>query len=79
MFPTFENYVNQFRIFKNDVEDVLFYCDDDEVLTDLCQEDSSCRLESYSVPNHCVEDITYLIDGEENTDLKYSESIICRI
>tara|TARA_B100000965_G_C19466022_1_gene701909 strand:- start:76 stop:1041 length:966 start_codon:yes stop_codon:yes gene_type:complete len=71
VFPTFENYVNQFRIFKNDVQDVLFYCADDEVLSGLCQEDSTCRLESYSVPNHCVEDgITYLIDGEDKYRLE---------
>ena len=56
---------------KNDVEDVLFYCDDDKVLSDLCQEDSTCRLESYSVPNHCVEDgVTYLIDGESKHRLE---------
>ena len=71
VFPTYENYVNQFRIFKNDVEDVLFYCGDDEVLSNLCQEDSTCRLESYSVPNHCVEDgITYLIDGDDKYRLE---------
>ena len=71
VFPTYENYVNQFRIFKNDVEDVLFYCDDDKVLSDLCQEDSTCRLEAYSVPNHYVEGgITYLIDGEDKHRLE---------
>ena len=29
VFPTFENYVDQFRIFKDDVSDTLIFCDED--------------------------------------------------
>lgn len=71
VFPTFENYVDQFRIFKNDVKDVLFYCSDDKVLSKLCEEVSSCRLKSYGTPNHSIENgITYLIDGEDKFRLE---------
>jgi UDP-N-acetylmuramate: L-alanyl-gamma-D-glutamyl-meso-diaminopimelate ligase len=36
VFPTFENYVEQFRIFANMVSDTLIYCDGDENLTSVC-------------------------------------------
>jgi len=39
VFPTFENYVEQFRIFANLVTDggALIYCADDKVVTDVCE------------------------------------------
>ena len=35
VFPTFERYVDQFRIFKNMVADTLIYCEEDEKLEKL--------------------------------------------
>ncbi len=39
VFPTFENYVEQFRIFINQLpaDGVLVYCKEDEVVKDLCE------------------------------------------
>jgi UDP-N-acetylmuramate: L-alanyl-gamma-D-glutamyl-meso-diaminopimelate ligase len=71
VFPTFDNYVDQFRIFKNDVKDVLFYCQDDRVLSDLCQEGAKCKMEEYTTPKYSIENgITYLLDGEYKTALQ---------
>ena len=71
VFPTFDNYVHQFRTFKDDVKDVLFYCKDDTVLSNLCQEDSTCRLEGYTTPSYDINNgITYLLDGEHKIALK---------
>lgn len=64
VFPTFENYVEQFRIFRNDVSEKLFYCADDEHLKKLCNKPSSCQNIAYTTPKHIIEKgITYLIDG----------------
>ena len=40
VFPTFENYIDQFRIFRDliEPEGCLFYCNEDPVLRDLCNE-----------------------------------------
>lgn len=89
VFPTFENYVQQFRIFKNDVKEVLFYCSDDKVLASLCREESSCRVEEYSIPEHTIENgVTYLrskndkvklqIFGEHNLQNLNAARLICQ-
>jgi len=89
VFPTFENYVQQFRIFKNDVKEVLFYCSDDKVLASLCREESSCRVGEYSIPEHTIENgVTYLrskndkvklqIFGEHNLQNLNAARLICQ-
>jgi UDP-N-acetylmuramate: L-alanyl-gamma-D-glutamyl-meso-diaminopimelate ligase len=55
VFPTFEMYVEQFRIFKNMVKDTLIYCSEDEELNKLAQEDTNCKLIPYSTPKHTIE------------------------
>ena len=52
VFPTFENYVDQFRIFKNLISDCIIYCKDDQELNKLIGEGRNCKTISYSTPNH---------------------------
>ena len=64
VFPTFENYVEQFRIFKNDVTDSLIYCQDDSELVALSKESSDCTWIGYSTPENYIKNgITFLKDG----------------
>ncbi len=70
VFPTFENYVEQFRIFKEDVKEVLIYCETDEVLSKLANEKSKCRLKAYATPPHEIENgVSYLVDDNERIPL----------
>tara|TARA_B100001971_G_C18213308_1_gene552169 strand:+ start:396 stop:1718 length:1323 start_codon:yes stop_codon:yes gene_type:complete len=55
VFPTFKMYVDQFRIFKNMVEDILFYCSEDEELNKLAKEETKCKLVPFSTPEHKIE------------------------
>jgi len=66
VFPTFEIYVDQFRIFKNMITETLIYCSEDKELNKLTKEDSKCKLVSYSTPNHEIHDG---ITSVENTEL----------
>lgn len=71
VFPTFENYVDQFRIFKNDISEKLFYYANDEYLQKLSNEPSGCQKTPYDTPNHIIENgITYLIEGSNRIPLK---------
>ena len=70
VFPTFENYVEQFRIFKEDVKEVLIYCETDEVLNKLANEKSECRLKAYVTPPHEIDNgVSYLVDGNDRIPL----------
>jgi len=66
VFPTFEMYVDQFRIFKNMVSGTLIYCNEDEELKKLCTEKTACALIPYTTPKHSIENGITSID---NTDL----------
>ena len=44
VFPNFDMYVDQFRIFKNMVTDTLIYCSEDEELNKLAKEGANCQL-----------------------------------
>jgi UDP-N-acetylmuramate: L-alanyl-gamma-D-glutamyl-meso-diaminopimelate ligase len=44
VFPTFEMYVDQFRIFKNMVSETLIYCSADEQLNQLAKEETNCKI-----------------------------------
>jgi len=60
VFPTFEIYLEQFRIFRDDVEECLIYFEEDEHLKDLANEGASCRLKGYKTHEHRIEDgVTY--------------------
>ena len=60
VFPTFENYVDQFRRFIQLIEPKghLIYCREDEVLRDLAESTSSEELIklSYGIPEHTIKD-----------------------
>jgi len=59
VFPTFENYVEQFRIFANLVSDegVLIYCKDDKVVDEVClSAKTSLRKIPYTLPDFSIVD-----------------------
>jgi len=67
VFPTFDNYIDQFRIFKNMITESLIYCEDDDELRNLVKEQSKCRLVSYSTPEYNIKNGISIIN---NTPLK---------
>lgn len=70
VFPTFENYVDQFRIFKDDVSDTLIYCNEDAQLRKLANEGASCRLQGYRTPSYSIENgISYWHGMKANVPL----------
>jgi UDP-N-acetylmuramate: L-alanyl-gamma-D-glutamyl-meso-diaminopimelate ligase len=72
VFPTFESYVEQFKIFIETIEPngCLIYCDEDEVLKQVVADDkSNIKHIPYNLPPYQITDgITSII----NTDGKYS-------
>ena len=74
VFPTFENYVDQFRIFIELVEEggELIYCAEDAVLKKLAEE-TPCKGKKipYGMPKHSIENgITFIQETEEKIQLK---------
>ncbi len=65
VFPTFENYVEQFSIFVNLIEPSgsLVYCEKDEQVKKVCEKArTDIKKFPYSIPEHCIKNgITYLI------------------
>jgi UDP-N-acetylmuramate: L-alanyl-gamma-D-glutamyl-meso-diaminopimelate ligase len=74
VFPTFENYVDQFRIFIDLVSKNghLIYCENDPVLKELCEGHSaSIHKHSYSTHPHRIENgITYLLNNGKQYPLQ---------
>lgn len=73
VFPTFENYTDQFRIFIDLIENngTLIYNKEDEVLTSLVK-DAPEGIEKipYTIPEHVIDEgITYLTLNEQNIKL----------
>ena len=72
VFPTFENYIEQFKIFIDLIEPNgnLIYCSNDKVLEEVCSSSSNTKISKwpYSIPNYeIINGLTYLIDN----DIKY--------
>jgi len=65
VFPTFDMYVDQFRIFKNMVTDKLIYCSQDEELNKLAKEKTNCQLTSYTTPIHSIHNGITTVDNTE--------------
>ena len=65
VFPTFEMYVDQFRIFKNMVKDTLIYCSEDEEIDKLAKEECKCKLVTYSTPEHKIKEGISSVEGTE--------------
>lgn len=70
VFPTFENYIKQFHIFAESIQDngALIYCQEDENLNNMVNSNNYlCQLIPYSTHNHIIEKSnTLLIDDENN-------------
>ena len=52
VFPTFEIYIDQFRIFKDMISDTLIYCSEDMEINKLVIEPTKCKLIPYSTLEH---------------------------
>lgn len=54
VFPSFKNYIEQFRIFKNTVIDKLIYFEEDIELQKLMNEKINCVKVGYQTPQHII-------------------------
>lgn len=74
VFPTFENYVEQFTMFVDLIRKngKLIYCIDDPEVKKVAEEaDSDITLLPYSIPPHVIEDgVTYLLTDAGKIPLK---------
>jgi UDP-N-acetylmuramate: L-alanyl-gamma-D-glutamyl-meso-diaminopimelate ligase len=74
VFPTFENYVEQFRIFIDLMEKTgtLIYNEEDEILKDLVlSSGKKIKKIPYALPAHRIsKGTTYLVSGNDETPLK---------
>lgn len=74
VFPTFENYVEQFKIFIDLIEPngTLVYCKaDGEVKKLALQTKNKIKLQPYAVPKHKIENgITFLVAGKNKVPLQ---------
>ena len=84
VFPNFEMYVDQFRIFKNMVMDTLIYCSEDEELNKLAKEGANCQLIPYTTPIHnilngitTVNDTELIIFGNHNLQNLNAAKLVC--
>jgi len=84
VFPTFEMYIDQFRIFKNMVADTLIYCLEDKELCKLTEEKTKCKLIPYSTPIHdinngitSIEGTKLLIFGTHNLQNLNAAKLVC--
>ncbi|MDI1354770.1 MAG: Mur ligase family protein [bacterium] len=74
VFPTFENYVLQFKKFISLIEPngSLVYCSEDKVLKEICNPANNSKIyfTPYAVPKHEIEDgVTFLIVDEKRVPL----------
>lgn len=95
VFPTFDNYVEQFRIFIDKIEDggTLIYCGNDEVLNETAQHTPGHNLtkQAYGIPPHEIangtttllrEDgrrVPLLVFGDHNLMNMEGARMICEI
>ncbi len=85
VFPTFEMYIDQFRIFKNMIADTLIYCSEDRELCKLTEEKTKCKLIPYSTPTHdinngitSIEETELLIFGNHNLQNLNAAKLVCK-
>ena len=75
VFPTFEEYVEQFRIFVNMVPDggSLIYCADDPEVSKICSEITRAIYKfPYHLPEYLIEDgTTFLIDNSDEGQVRH--------
>lgn len=74
VFPTFDNYLEQFRIFVNRIPEngCLVYCENDPEVKKIAENsESACKIIPYSAPEHTIENgITFLVNGPKKIPLK---------
>ncbi|MGD0711068.1 MAG: Mur ligase family protein [Bacteroidales bacterium] len=74
VFPTLDNYVEQFRIFANLVADdgILIYCEDDKIVKEVCESaKTTIQKIPYYLPEFKIsEGKTYVYSGESIYPLK---------
>ncbi|TAF44788.1 MAG: peptidoglycan synthetase [Sphingobacteriales bacterium] len=74
VFPTFENYIQQFDLFIDTIKPngTLIYCTEDKVVNELINHKNSyLQLLPYSTPKYVIkEDVTYLTNGDSEVSLK---------
>ncbi len=75
VFPTFENYLEQFKIFIDKIKPngKLIYCKEDEILQKLCEEKTQedIHLYPYTYPEHEIKDgVTVIHLNESSYPLK---------
>jgi UDP-N-acetylmuramate: L-alanyl-gamma-D-glutamyl-meso-diaminopimelate ligase len=93
VFPTFENYIDQFKIFAEGVSKngSLFYCSNDAPLVNMVSTvENSCFKKSYTTHSHIIDDgVTVLIDemgneipievfGEHNLQNLKAAQLVCQ-
>ena len=85
VFPTFDIYVEQFRVFKNMISDTLIYCSEDNELNKLAKEESKCKLIPYCTLKHkikngitSVENTELLIFGNHNLQNMNAALLVCK-
>jgi len=85
VFPTFDIYVEQFRVFKNMISDTLIYCSEDRELNKLAKEESKCKLIPYCTLKHeikngvtSVENTELLIFGNHNLQNMNAALLVCK-
>ena len=85
VFPTFEIYVDQFRIFKDMISDTLIYCSEDKELNKLVIEHTKCKLIPYSTLEHkikngvtSVKNTELLIFGNHNLQNMNFSLLVCK-
>jgi len=84
VFPTFDMYVDQFRIFKNMITDTLIHCSQDEELNKLAKEKTNCQLIPYTTPIHSilngittVDNTELIIFGNHNLQNLNAAKLVC--
>jgi UDP-N-acetylmuramate: L-alanyl-gamma-D-glutamyl-meso-diaminopimelate ligase len=63
VFPNFENYIEQFKIFAKLIPEdgILIYCEDDENCRTIAKQINCKHIWGYTVPNYIIEDHLYKI------------------
>ena len=84
VFPTFETYINQFRIFKNMINETLIYHIDDIHLQSIAKEHNNCKLIPYSTHKYSIKNGTTIINntkllifGDHNLQNLIAARLVC--
>ena len=84
VFPSFKNYIEQFRIFKNTVVEKLIYFKEDIELQKLMKEKINCDQVGYSTPPHTIKNGVTIINktklkvfGDHNIQNLNAARLVC--